>query len=82
MLRFTNLCTTCDPNDCDLCSKAKATAKAMDNLRYLKHLPNVKTRFYCPQAFLSLDFQCKDDVSEFTIDVSGLKRAPQSNSAL
>ncbi len=24
----------------------------------------VETRFYCPQAFLSLDFQCRDDVSE------------------
>ncbi len=22
----------------------------------LKHLPNVETRFYCPQTFLSLDF--------------------------
>ncbi len=21
-------------------------------------------RFYCPQAFLNLDFQCRDDVSE------------------
>ncbi len=30
----------------------------------LKHLPNVETRFYCPQTFLSLDFQCRDDVSE------------------
>jgi len=31
---------------------------------YLKHLLKVRTRFYCPQAFLSLDFQCRDDVSE------------------
>ena len=31
---------------------------------YLKHHHNVETRFYCPQAFLSLDFQCRDDVSE------------------
>ncbi len=30
----------------------------------LKHLHNVETRFYCPQMFLSLDFQCRDDVSE------------------
>ena len=30
---------------------------------HLQHL-NVTTRFYCPQAFLSLGFQCKDDVSE------------------
>ncbi len=29
-----------------------------------KHLHNVETRFYCLQAFLSLDFQCKDDVPE------------------
>ena len=28
-----------------------------------EHLPNVKTRFYCPRAFLSLDFLCRDDVS-------------------
>ncbi len=31
---------------------------------HLKHLPNVETRFFCPQAFLSLDFQSWDDVSE------------------
>ncbi len=31
-------------------------------LDYLKHLPNVETRFYCPQAFLSLDVQCRHDV--------------------
>ena len=31
---------------------------------HLKHLHNVETRFYCPQTFLSLDFQCRDDVSE------------------
>ncbi len=30
----------------------------------LKHLPNVETRFYCPQTFLYLDFQSRDDVSE------------------
>ena len=30
----------------------------------LKHLHNVETRFYCPQTFLYLDFQCRDDVSE------------------
>ena len=30
----------------------------------LKHLHNVEMRFHCPQAFLSLDFQCRDDVSE------------------
>ncbi len=30
----------------------------------LKHLHSVETRFYCPQAFLSLDFQCRDDVFE------------------
>jgi len=31
---------------------------------HLKHLHNVETRFYCPLTFLSLDFQCRDDVSE------------------
>ncbi len=30
----------------------------------IKHLHNVETRFYCPQTFLHLDFQCRDDVSE------------------
>ena len=33
-------------------------------LPVLQHLRNVETRLYCPQAFLSLDFQCRDDVSE------------------
>ena len=32
--------------------------------RELKHLPNVEACFHCPQAFLSLDFHCKMDVSE------------------
>ncbi len=30
----------------------------------LKHLHNVETRFFCPQTFLSLDYQCRDGVSE------------------
>ncbi len=30
----------------------------------LKQLPNVELRFDCPQAFLSLDFHCRMDVSE------------------
>ena len=30
----------------------------------LNHIYNVETRFYCPQTFLCLDFQCRDDVSE------------------
>ncbi len=34
----------------------------------LIHLSNVEERFCCPQAFLILDFQCKNDVL-------GLKRA-------
>lgn len=29
----------------------------------LKHLHNVETLLYCPQAFLSLHFQSRDDVS-------------------
>jgi len=29
----------------------------------LEHLLNVETQFYCPQAFLSLDFHCRMDVS-------------------
>ncbi len=31
---------------------------------YLKHLPNVETRLYCPQVFLSLEFHCSMDVSK------------------
>jgi len=35
------------------------------NLKHeLKHLQNVDTCLYCPQTFLSLDFQCRDDISE------------------
>ena len=30
----------------------------------LRHFHNVETRFYCPQPFLSVNFQCRDDVSE------------------
>ncbi len=30
----------------------------------LKHLPNVEPCFYCPQAFLTLDFLCRMDVAE------------------
>ncbi len=26
----------------------------------LKHLPNVEMRFYCPQAILSVDLQCRE----------------------
>ena len=29
-----------------------------------KHLHNVETRVYCPQMFLSFEFQCRDGVSE------------------
>ena len=31
----------------------------------LKHLPNVEPCFYCPQAFLSLNFLCGIHVFEF-----------------
>ena len=39
------------------------------------HLSNVERRFYCPQAFPSLDFQCRDDISEFKIDGLGSRRS-------
>ncbi len=32
-----------------------------------KHLHNVETPFVCPQAFLSLDFQCRDGVFELKL---------------
>ena len=41
----------------------------------LNHLPNVETRFDCPQAFLSLDFHCRTEMSELNSDSSGLKTA-------
>jgi len=34
-------------------------------LHGLRHLHSVQRWFYCPQLFLGLDFQCRDDVSEF-----------------
>jgi len=37
---------------------------AATNIDALKHFHSVETGFYCPQAFLSLDFQCRDDVFE------------------
>jgi len=30
----------------------------------LKHIYNVEPHFFCPQTFLSLDFQSSNDVSE------------------
>ena len=30
----------------------------------LRHLHNVEARFWCPQTFLRLDSQCRDDVFE------------------
>jgi len=39
----------------------------------LKHLPNVETRFYCPQAFLSSGFHCRMDVSELKQTFRDLK---------
>ena len=36
---------------------------------------NVEMRFRCPQAFLSLAFQCRDAVSELKTGILGLKRA-------
>ena len=41
----------------------------------LNHVHNVEKRFYCPQTFLSLNLQCRDDVSElkFGIEKSAAK---------
>ena len=38
--------------------------KTVNGLELLKNLHNVETLFYCSQASLNLEFQCKDDVSE------------------
>ena len=31
---------------------------------FMKHLHIVETRLFCPQALLSLDFECRNDVSQ------------------
>ena len=31
--------------------------------KVLKHLHSVQARFYCPQTSLSLDVQCRDEIS-------------------
>ena len=41
---------------------------------FQEHLSNVKTQFHRPQALLSIDFQCRDDVSEQK-QTLGLRRA-------
>ena len=44
---------------------APSSAEGHDHVEaLLQHLHNWETRFCCPQAFLCLDFQCRDDVSE------------------
>ena len=40
------------------------TSPALDAAGEFKHLHNVEMCFFSPQTFLSLDFQCRDDVSE------------------
>ncbi len=50
--------------DCVSAQFKKSHVLTSTSLQCLKHLPSVETRFYCPQAFLSLDVQCRDDVSE------------------
>ena len=30
----------------------------------LKHPPDIEARFYCPQAFLTLELDCRMDISE------------------
>ena len=45
-------------------SRGATSLQALCLSQGLKHLHNVETRFYCPQALLYLDFQCRDDVSE------------------
>ncbi len=37
--------------------------KTVNGLELLKHLHNGKASFYGHQAFLSLEFHCRDDVS-------------------
>ncbi len=40
------------------------TSPALDAAGELKHLHHVEKSFYCPQTFLSFDFQCRDDICE------------------
>ena len=50
-------------------------ASRTTSLKSLPHLPSVETRFHCPQAFLTVSFQCRDDVDKFNADVLGFTRA-------
>lgn len=43
-------------------------------LQEQQHLPNVDTRFHCPQVFLRLDFHCRDDGSRMKADILGFGR--------
>ena len=58
------------PQTCQI-SSVGMTFRSADQ----EHLPNLEKRFYCHQAFMSSEFQCRDDVFELKLDVSGLKRA-------
>ena len=41
----------------------------------LEHLHSVETHFYCPQTFLSLDSQCRDEVSELKLRRIGIEKS-------
>ncbi len=46
-------------------TKLQTTSQVfMCNARVTKTSPQCRNPFYCPQTFLSLDFQCRDSVSE------------------
>ena len=44
-----------------------------ENVAVLKHLHNAETHFSCPQTSLSLDLQCRDDISELKYTFRGSK---------
>ncbi len=45
------------------CFITAASFKALLSLESSKHLHNVEMRFCFPKMFLSIDFQCRDDIS-------------------
>lgn len=50
----------CSMNASQACKNSSRDAQQVN----LKHAPGMKKRFYCPQASLSLYFQCRDDIPE------------------
>ena len=51
-------------------------------VKALQHLHNVETQLYSPQTILTLDFQCRDDVSELVFGCFVIEKCCMNRSAL